>query len=59
MSAHTVFRSSALALALAASLLLTGCGEDAAVSRLKLEGNGLRIDTLTPEQEAYLKGWEV
>ena len=35
MSAHTVFRSSALALALAASLLLTGCGEDAAVSFVK------------------------
>ena len=32
---------------------------DAAVSRLKLEGNGLKIDTLTPEQEKYLQGWEV
>ena len=32
---------------------------DAAVSLLKLEGNGLHIDMLTPEQEKYLKGWEV
>ena len=32
---------------------------DAAVSRLKLEGNGLHIDVLTPEQEQYLRGWEV
>lgn len=32
MSVHTVFRSSALAAALLSSLLLTGCGEDSAVS---------------------------
>ena len=32
---------------------------DDAVSLLKLEGNGLKIDTLTPEQEAYMSGWEV
>ena len=32
---------------------------DAAVSRLKLEGQGLAIDALTPAQEAYLSGWEV
>ena len=32
---------------------------DEAVSRLKLAGNGLHIDTLTPEQEQYLRGWEV
>ena len=28
-------------------------------SRLKLHGAGLHIDTLTPEQEAYLSGWQV
>ncbi len=32
---------------------------DDAVSRLKLAGAGLRIDTLTPAQEAYLSGWAV
>ena len=32
---------------------------DDAVSRLKLDGAGFRIDTLTPEQEAYLSGWKV
>ena len=32
---------------------------DAAVSRIKLEGQGLHIDALTPAQEAYLAGWEV
>ena len=32
---------------------------DAEVSRLKLESIGLKIDTLTPEQEKYLQGWEV
>jgi len=32
---------------------------DAEVSRIKLEGQGLRIDALTPAQEAYLSGWEV
>ena len=32
---------------------------DAEVSRLRLESIGLKIDTLTPEQEKYLQGWEV
>lgn len=32
---------------------------DEEVSRLKLAGAGLKIDTLTPEQEAYLSGWTV
>ena len=32
---------------------------DDAVSRLKLDGAGFKIDTLTPEQEAYLSGWKV
>ena len=32
---------------------------DEAVSRCKLEGVGMRIDRLTPAQEAYLAGWEV
>lgn len=32
---------------------------DNAVSRLKLDGAGFRIDRLTPEQEAYLSGWKV
>ena len=32
---------------------------DREVSRLKLRGAGLNIDTLTPEQEAYLSGWQV
>ncbi len=32
---------------------------DAEVSRLKLRGIGMEIDTLTPEQEEYLKGWTV
>ena len=31
---------------------------DDEVSRLKLEGNGMEIDVLTKEQEAYLSGWE-
>ena len=31
---------------------------DDEVSRLKLEGNGMKIDVLTKEQEAYLSGWE-
>ncbi|MGC8874210.1 MAG: adenosylhomocysteinase [Chloroflexia bacterium] len=31
---------------------------DRAVARLKLEAMGVRIDTLTPEQERYLKSWE-
>ena len=32
---------------------------DDEVSRLKLKGAGLRIDTLTPEQVGYLSGWQV
>lgn len=32
---------------------------DDAVSRLKLNGAGLKIDVLTAEQEAYLSGWKV
>jgi len=32
---------------------------DDAVSRLKLEGLGMKVDVLTPEQEKYLSGWEV
>ncbi|MCI8524696.1 MAG: adenosylhomocysteinase [Oscillospiraceae bacterium] len=32
---------------------------DAAVSRLKLDGSGLKIDALTEEQAQYLQGWEV
>lgn len=32
---------------------------DDAVSLLKLHGAGFEIDTLTPEQEAYLSGWRV
>jgi adenosylhomocysteinase len=30
---------------------------DAEVARLKLEALGVEIDTLTPEQEAYLNRW--
>ncbi len=32
---------------------------DDEVSRLKLDGAGLKIDTLTPDQEAYLSGYTV
>ena len=32
---------------------------DAEVSLLKLEGQGMRVDTLTEAQQAYLAGWEV
>lgn len=32
---------------------------DAEVSRLKLAGLGMEVDTLTPEQERYMNGWEV
>lgn len=32
---------------------------DREVSRIKLRGAGLTIDTLTPEQVAYLEGWTV
>jgi len=31
---------------------------DREVARLKLRGMGVEIDTLTPEQEAYLASWE-
>ena len=31
---------------------------DKKVARLKLESMGIAIDTLTPEQQAYLAGWE-
>ena len=31
---------------------------DRQIARLKLAAMGIRIDTLTPEQEAYLSGWE-
>ena len=32
---------------------------DAEVSRLKLIGLGMEIDSLTPEQERYMNGFEV
>lgn len=32
---------------------------DDAVSLLKLQGSGMKIDHLTPEQEAYMAGWTV
>ena len=32
---------------------------DDEVARLKLRGAGLRVDTLTPEQKAYMAGWKV
>ena len=32
---------------------------DDTVSALKLRGIGMEIDRLTPEQEAYLAGWEL
>lgn len=31
---------------------------DREVSLLKLKGNGMKVDTLTKEQAAYLEGWE-
>ena len=31
---------------------------DREIARLKLESMGITIDTLTPEQEAYLASWE-
>jgi adenosylhomocysteinase len=31
---------------------------DSEVARLKLQSMGIEIDTLTPEQEAYLRSWE-
>jgi adenosylhomocysteinase len=30
---------------------------DKQVAKMKLEAMGVRIDRLTPEQEAYLAGW--
>jgi adenosylhomocysteinase len=30
---------------------------DAEIARLKLESLGVEIDSLTPEQEAYLSSW--
>ncbi len=32
---------------------------DREIARLKLEAMGVRIDTLTPEQEKYLNSWEM
>lgn len=32
---------------------------DDAIAKLKLDGAGLRIDALTPEQQAYLSDWRV
>jgi len=32
---------------------------DQEVGRLKLRAMGVEIDTLTPEQEAYLQSWEL
>jgi adenosylhomocysteinase len=32
---------------------------DAEVARLKLQAMGIEIDTLTPEQEQYLRSWEL
>jgi adenosylhomocysteinase len=31
---------------------------DREIARLKLRAMGIKIDTLTPEQEAYLAAWE-
>jgi adenosylhomocysteinase len=31
---------------------------DKEIARLKLEAMGIKIDKLTPEQEAYLASWE-
>jgi len=31
---------------------------DESIARMKLEALGLRIDTLTPAQEAFLHAWE-
>ena|GEM_PF-3267844 len=30
---------------------------DETVARLKCEAMGIKLDVLTPEQEAYLSGW--
>ena len=32
---------------------------DSEIARLKLDAMGVRIDTLTPEQEKYLHSWEM
>ncbi len=32
---------------------------DDEIARLKLESMGIRIDSLTPEQEHYLASWEL
>jgi adenosylhomocysteinase len=32
---------------------------DRSIARLKLASMGLKIDTLTPEQEKYLSSWEM
>ena len=32
---------------------------DKEIARLKLASMGIAIDTLTPEQEKYLKSWEM
>jgi adenosylhomocysteinase len=32
---------------------------DREIARLKLESMGVRIDSLTPEQDAYLHSWEM
>ncbi len=32
---------------------------DSSIARLKLESMGVRIDSLTPEQDAYLHSWEM
>jgi adenosylhomocysteinase len=31
---------------------------DQEIARLKLASMGISIDTLTPEQEAYLRSWQ-
>jgi adenosylhomocysteinase len=31
---------------------------DRQIARLKLQAMGIEIDTLTPEQERYLRSWE-
>lgn len=32
---------------------------DREIARLKLKSLGVKIDTLTPEQEKYLASWEI
>ncbi|MDA8406194.1 MAG: adenosylhomocysteinase, partial [Betaproteobacteria bacterium] len=32
---------------------------DNEIAKLKLESMGIRIDTLTPEQEQYLNSWQM